>query len=190
MKQGCVLAADFRDFGADVPAVRPVGRMWKPLARIGTAKKQKTKNKQNHTKWSLNSPKNMPVRKKTRNFAQQMLSEFFLPCKLDSRHILPNETWHISQIMSGTPMRFAAVSNFTYDFFVTGVTLQWTYCSHRCFKWVTVTGSERDLIYIYIYIYLYALYICFYGKDGEDRTSDPTVHNLTSFRRRHCEEVD
>ena len=31
----------------------------------------------------------------------------------------------------------------------------------------------------------------FYGKDGEDRTRDLTVHNLTSCLRRHCrEEVD
>ena len=30
----------------------------------------------------------------------------------------------------------------------------------------------------------------FSGKDGENRTSDLTVHNLTSCRRRHCEEVD
>ena len=30
----------------------------------------------------------------------------------------------------------------------------------------------------------------FYGKDGEDRTRDLTVHKLTSCLRRHCEEVD
>ena len=28
------------------------------------------------------------------------------------------------------------------------------------------------------------------GKDGENRTGDLTVHNLTSCLRRHCEEVD
>ena len=33
-------------------------------------------------------------------------------------------------------------------------------------------------------------FLPFYGKDGEDRTRDLTVHNLTSCRRRHCEEVD
>ena len=30
----------------------------------------------------------------------------------------------------------------------------------------------------------------FYEKDGEDQTRDLTVHNITSCRRRHCEEVD
>ena len=30
----------------------------------------------------------------------------------------------------------------------------------------------------------------FSRKDGENGTSDLTVHNLTSCRRRHCEEVD
>ena len=33
-------------------------------------------------------------------------------------------------------------------------------------------------------------FFAFYGKDGEDRTRDLTVHNLTSCLRRHCEEVD
>ena len=33
-------------------------------------------------------------------------------------------------------------------------------------------------------------FFLFSGKDGENRTSDLTVHNLTSCLRRHCEEVD
>ena len=33
-------------------------------------------------------------------------------------------------------------------------------------------------------------FLPFYGKDGEDRTRDLTVHNLTFCLRRHCEEVD
>ena len=32
-------------------------------------------------------------------------------------------------------------------------------------------------------------FLLFSGKDGENRTSDLTVHNLTSCRRRYCEEV-
>ena len=30
----------------------------------------------------------------------------------------------------------------------------------------------------------------FYGKDGEDRTSDLTVHNVTPCLRRQREEID
>ena len=33
-------------------------------------------------------------------------------------------------------------------------------------------------------------FLLFSGKDGENRTSDLTVHNVTSCLRRHCEEVD
>ena len=29
-----------------------------------------------------------------------------------------------------------------------------------------------------------------YGKGGEDQTSDLAVHNITSCRRRHCDEVE
>ena len=35
-----------------------------------------------------------------------------------------------------------------------------------------------------------SLFSYFYGKDGEDRTRDLTVHNLTSCLRRHCEEIN
>ena len=48
------------------------------------------------------------------------------------------------------------------------------------FKWWSFTGS-RTREYPFFF---------FYGKDGEDRTRDLTVHNLTSCRRRHCEDVD
>ena len=34
-----------------------------------------------------------------------------------------------------------------------------------------------------------SFFFSFYGKDGEDRTRDLTVHNLTSCLRRHFEEV-
>ena len=40
--------------------------------------------------------------------------------------------------------------------------------------------------------YSCSLFFYFHGKDVEDRNSDLTVHNnlnLTSYRRRHCEEV-
>ena len=47
------------------------------------------------------------------------------------------------------------------------------------FKWLSFTGS-----------WTWENPFFFYGKDGEDRTRDLTVHNLTSCLRRHCEEVD
>ena len=35
---------------------------------------------------------------------------------------------------------------------------------------------------------LFFVYVCFtQGQDGEDRTSDRTVQNFMSCRRRHCE---
>ena len=33
-------------------------------------------------------------------------------------------------------------------------------------------------------------FFSFYGKEGEDRTGEVTVHNIASCLRRHCEEVD
>ena len=82
--------------------------------------------------------------------------------------------------MSGTRMRYP-VSNFNSDFFGVGVTCnEWSYCSHRCFiKWSCFAGS-----------WTWAKPFFFFWKNGEDRTRDLTVHNLTFCLRRHCEEVD
>ena len=49
------------------------------------------------------------------------------------------------------------------------------------FKWLSFTGFEHEKI---------PFFFLFSGKDGENRTSNLTVHNLTSCLRRHCEEVD
>ena len=56
------------------------------------------------------------------------------------------------------------------------------YCSHRCFQVVE--------FYRFLKMRKSLLFFSFSGKDGENRTSDLTVHNLTSCRRRRCEEVD
>ena len=103
-------------------------------------------------------------------------------CLLNSffHHILPHKTWHISQIMSGTPMRYQ-VPSIQCDFSV----LEWLamivlLSSLFSSGWV-LQVLEHEKIPSFFF---------FDGKDGEDRTRDLTVHNLTSCRRRHCEEVD
>ena len=58
-------------------------------------------------------------------------------------------------------------------------------CNNRIALIVVLSGSvlqvlERDKIPFFY----------FFGKDGEDRTRDLTVHNLTSCLQRHCQEVD
>ena len=56
------------------------------------------------------------------------------------------------------------------------------YIAHRCFQVVE--------FYRFLNVRK-SLYFSFFSERRENRTSDLTaVHNLTSCRRRHCEEVD
>ena len=82
---------------------------------------------------------------------------------------------------TGTAMsdgRPTSVSNFTSDFSI----LEWLGNDR-------IASSLFDVGEFYRFLNMRYSIFSLYGKDGEDRTGDLTVHNLTSCRRRHCEGV-
>ena len=103
------------------------------------------------------------------------ISATFSPTKPDSSLRVSQEPRWDSEYPSATS-----------DFLGTGLSMQWSHCSRRSPwvfpKWVSFTGS-----WTWSYIPLLYFFI-FSGDEGENRTTDLALHNLTSCIRRHCRE--
>ena len=131
---------------------------------------------ENPTSFRFQSQKKRNIERSRLRMLRNKRYHEFLPCELVFHHIFPHLTWHFPDYVRNPDEIFSI--QFYLRLFGIWVTLQLSYCYRRSSKWVSCAGCWTWDIPFFLLL-----------ENGEDRTRDLIVHNLTSCLRRHCEEV-